>query len=163
MRLAEEVATLDHLSHGRLDLGIGRSSFPRSYEGYNIAYAESRARFREYLDVMRLAWTQECFSSAETFYAFRDVELIPKPYQHSPSALTSCRDHTRNLRGHRHITSCSSTPCACSPRKSPRICGRRYERSHQFFCADHLGYTLLLSFEVRKEQVPQRRTLDNWR
>ena len=81
MRLAEEVATLDHLSHGRLDLGIGRSSFPRSYEGYNIAYEESRARFREYLDVMRLAWTQERFSYAGTFYTFRDVELIPKPYQ----------------------------------------------------------------------------------
>jgi len=82
VRLAEEVATLDHLSHGRLDLGIGRSSFPRSYEGYNIAYEESRARFREYLDVMRLAWTQERFSYAGTFYTFRDVELIPKPYQH---------------------------------------------------------------------------------
>ena len=47
--------SLKSLSHGRLDLGIGRSSFPRSYEGYNIAYEESRARFREYLDVMRLA------------------------------------------------------------------------------------------------------------
>jgi alkanesulfonate monooxygenase SsuD/methylene tetrahydromethanopterin reductase-like flavin-dependent oxidoreductase (luciferase family) len=82
VRLAEEVATLDHLSHGRLDLGIGRSSFPRSYEGYNIAYEESRARFREYLDVMRLAWTQERFSYSGTFYTFRDVELIPKPYQH---------------------------------------------------------------------------------
>ena len=82
VRLAEEVATLDHLSHGRLNLGIGRSSFPRSYEGYNIAYEESRARFREYLDVMRLAWTQERFSYAGTFYTFRDVELIPKPYQH---------------------------------------------------------------------------------
>ena len=82
VRLAEEVATLDHLSHGRLDLGIGRSSFPRSYEGYNMAYEESRARFREYLDVMRLAWTQERFSYAGTFYTFRDVELIPKPYQH---------------------------------------------------------------------------------
>jgi alkanesulfonate monooxygenase SsuD/methylene tetrahydromethanopterin reductase-like flavin-dependent oxidoreductase (luciferase family) len=82
VRLAEEVATLDHLSHGRLDLGIGRSSFPRSYEGYNMAYEESRARFREYLDVMRWAWTQERFSYAGTFYTFRDVELIPKPYQH---------------------------------------------------------------------------------
>ena len=82
VRLAEEVATLDHLSHGRLDLGIGRSSFPRSYEGYNMAYEESRARFREYLDVMRLAWTQERFSYAGTFYMFRDVEPIPKPYQH---------------------------------------------------------------------------------
>jgi len=55
VRLAEEVATLDHLSQGRLNLGIGRSSFPRSYEGYNIPYEESRDRFQEYLEIMQLA------------------------------------------------------------------------------------------------------------
>lgn len=82
VRLAEEVATLDHLSQGRLDLGIGRSSFPRSYEGYNIPYEESRARFREYLEVMRCAWSQPRFSYTGTFYASRDLEVLPKPYQH---------------------------------------------------------------------------------
>lgn len=82
VRLAEEVATLDNLSQGRLDLGIGRSSFPRAYEGYNISYAESRARFQEYLEVMRLAWTQPRFSYTGTFYTFRDVEVLPKPWQH---------------------------------------------------------------------------------
>ena len=81
VRLAEEVATLDHLSHGRLDLGIGRSSFPRAYDGYNIPYEESRARFREYLDVMRLAWTQPRFSYAGAFYTCQDLEVLPKPYQ----------------------------------------------------------------------------------
>jgi alkanesulfonate monooxygenase SsuD/methylene tetrahydromethanopterin reductase-like flavin-dependent oxidoreductase (luciferase family) len=81
VRLAEEVATLDHLSHGRLDLGIGRSSFPRAYDGYNIPYEESRARFREYLDIMRLAWTQPRFSYAGAFYTCHDLEVLPKPYQ----------------------------------------------------------------------------------
>src|SRR5918912_3998889 len=81
VRMAEEVATLDHLSRGRLDLGIGRSSFPRAYEGYNIPYEESRERFWEYLDVMRLAWTQPRFSYAGMFYTCRDLEVIPKPYQ----------------------------------------------------------------------------------
>jgi alkanesulfonate monooxygenase SsuD/methylene tetrahydromethanopterin reductase-like flavin-dependent oxidoreductase (luciferase family) len=82
VRLAEEVATLDHLSQGRLDLGIGRSSFPRAYEGYNVPYEESRARFREYLEVMRLAWTQPRFSYTGTFYTCRDLEVVPRPYQH---------------------------------------------------------------------------------
>ena len=81
VRLAEEVATLDHLSRGRLVLGVGRSSFPRAYEGYNIPYEESRARFREYLEVMRLAWTQQRFSYAGNFYSCRDLEVLPKPYQ----------------------------------------------------------------------------------
>jgi alkanesulfonate monooxygenase SsuD/methylene tetrahydromethanopterin reductase-like flavin-dependent oxidoreductase (luciferase family) len=81
VRMAEEVATLDHISQGRLDLGIGRSGFPWAYEGYDIPYAESRERFREFFDVMRLAWTQERFSYEGKYYAFRDVCLIPKPHQ----------------------------------------------------------------------------------
>jgi alkanesulfonate monooxygenase SsuD/methylene tetrahydromethanopterin reductase-like flavin-dependent oxidoreductase (luciferase family) len=36
VRMAEQVATLDNISQGRFDLGIGRSSFPRSYEGYDL-------------------------------------------------------------------------------------------------------------------------------
>jgi alkanesulfonate monooxygenase SsuD/methylene tetrahydromethanopterin reductase-like flavin-dependent oxidoreductase (luciferase family) len=81
VRMAEEVATLDHISQGRLNLGIGRSGFPWAYEGYDIPYAESRARFREFFDVMKLAWTQEHFSYQGKYYTFKDVCLIPKPYQ----------------------------------------------------------------------------------
>ena len=81
VRLAEEVATLDHLSQGRLDLGIGRSSFPRAYAGYNIPYEESRERFREYLEIMRLAWTRPRFSYTGRFYTCRDLEVLPTPYQ----------------------------------------------------------------------------------
>jgi alkanesulfonate monooxygenase SsuD/methylene tetrahydromethanopterin reductase-like flavin-dependent oxidoreductase (luciferase family) len=87
VRLAEEVATLDHLSRGRLDLGIGRSSFPRAYDGYNIPYEESRARFIEYLDVMRLAWTQPRFSYNGAFYTCQDLEVLPKPYQQPHPSL----------------------------------------------------------------------------
>jgi alkanesulfonate monooxygenase SsuD/methylene tetrahydromethanopterin reductase-like flavin-dependent oxidoreductase (luciferase family) len=95
VRMAEEVATLDNISQGRFDLGIGRSSFPRSYEGYDLPYAESRERFQEYLHVMRLAFTQERFSYAGKYYTFRDVCMIPKPYQkpHPPlRAAATTRD-----------------------------------------------------------------------
>ena len=96
VRLAEEVATLDHLSQGRLDLGIGRSSFPRAYDGYNISYEESRARFREYLEIMRLAWTQPQFSYTGAFYTCKDLEVLPKPYQqpHPPLHQAAARRDT---------------------------------------------------------------------
>jgi alkanesulfonate monooxygenase SsuD/methylene tetrahydromethanopterin reductase-like flavin-dependent oxidoreductase (luciferase family) len=81
VRMAEEVATLDHISQGRVNLGIGRSGFPWAYEGYDIPYAESRARFREFFDVMKLAWTQERFSYEGKYYTFKEVCLTPKPYQ----------------------------------------------------------------------------------
>jgi len=81
VRMAEEVATLDNISQGRLDLGIGRSGFPWAYDGYDIPYSESRARFREYFDVMKLAWTEDQFSYDGEYYNFKDVCLVPKPYQ----------------------------------------------------------------------------------
>lgn len=81
VRLAEEVATLDIISRGRLNLGIGRSGFPWAYEGYDIPYSESRERFREYFEVMKLAWTEERFSYHGRYYNFQDVCLIPKPFQ----------------------------------------------------------------------------------
>ena len=81
VRMAEEVATVDNISRGRFDLGVGRSSFPRSYEGYDLPYGESRARFREYLEVMTRAWTEDSFSYQGEYYSFQDVCVIPKPYQ----------------------------------------------------------------------------------
>ena len=81
LRIAEEAATVDHLSHGRLIFGVGRSGFPRTYEAYGISYAESRERFAEVLEILRRAWTQDRFSYDGAFYHFEDVHLVPKPYQ----------------------------------------------------------------------------------
>jgi alkanesulfonate monooxygenase SsuD/methylene tetrahydromethanopterin reductase-like flavin-dependent oxidoreductase (luciferase family) len=81
VRLAEEVATLDHVSGGRLDFGIGRSGFQTSYTGYGVDYGESRGRFNECLDILRLAWTQDAFSYEGDYYNYNDVSLVPKPLQ----------------------------------------------------------------------------------
>jgi len=81
LRLAEEVTTVDHISHGRLIMGVGRSGFARTYEAYGISYAESRERFAEVLEILRRAFTNERFSFAGAFYNFEDVCLVPKPYQ----------------------------------------------------------------------------------
>jgi alkanesulfonate monooxygenase SsuD/methylene tetrahydromethanopterin reductase-like flavin-dependent oxidoreductase (luciferase family) len=81
VRLAEEVATLDHISRGRLDFGVGRSGFPAAYAGYGVSYEESRERFQECLDILRLAWTNETFSYSGTYFHFNDVCVMPKPLQ----------------------------------------------------------------------------------
>lgn len=51
LRIAEDVATVDHLSQGRFDFGIGRSGSPRAYDALGIPYAESQARFVEALEI----------------------------------------------------------------------------------------------------------------
>src|SRR5690349_14631454 len=62
LRVAEEAATVDHISHGRLIFGVGRSGVARTYEAYGVPYAESRDRFGEVLDIVRKAWTQDRIS-----------------------------------------------------------------------------------------------------
>ena len=81
IRLAEEAATVDQISQGRLDFGIGRSGFPRAYAGYGIPYEESRERFQEALDVILKAWTQERFSHAGKYFTCHDLGVVPRPYQ----------------------------------------------------------------------------------
>ena len=101
LHLAEDVATVDQLSRGRLDFGVGRSGLPAHYHGFNIPYAESRARFLETLDVLVKAWTQERFSHEGTYFQFRDVCVTPKPYQrpHPPIRIAATTQDTYPLVG----------------------------------------------------------------
>jgi alkanesulfonate monooxygenase SsuD/methylene tetrahydromethanopterin reductase-like flavin-dependent oxidoreductase (luciferase family) len=61
---AEQAATADLLSGGRLEFGVGRGSIPTQFHGFRVPLAENRARFDESLDIIRLAWTRERFSLA---------------------------------------------------------------------------------------------------
>jgi alkanesulfonate monooxygenase SsuD/methylene tetrahydromethanopterin reductase-like flavin-dependent oxidoreductase (luciferase family) len=81
LRIAEEAATVDQISHGRLIFGVGRSGFPRTYQAYGIPYAESQERFAETLDIIQRAWTEDSFSYDGRFYSFHNVHLVPKPFQ----------------------------------------------------------------------------------
>jgi alkanesulfonate monooxygenase SsuD/methylene tetrahydromethanopterin reductase-like flavin-dependent oxidoreductase (luciferase family) len=81
LRLAEEAATVDQISHGRLIFGVGRSGFPRTYEAYGVAYGESRERFAETLEILKKAWTEAPFSYHGQYYNFDNVRVTPKPYQ----------------------------------------------------------------------------------
>jgi alkanesulfonate monooxygenase SsuD/methylene tetrahydromethanopterin reductase-like flavin-dependent oxidoreductase (luciferase family) len=81
LRIAEEAATVDQISRGRLIFGVGRSGLPRTYEAYGIPYAESKDRFAETLHVVEQAWSQPRFSYEGKYYNFDDVAVTPKPYQ----------------------------------------------------------------------------------
>src|SRR3989442_11933529 len=82
LRVAGEVATLDHLSHGRFDFGIGRSGGPRAYDALGVPYEESQGRFFEALEIILSAWKVEPFSYEGKFYRFANATLTPRPHQH---------------------------------------------------------------------------------
>jgi alkanesulfonate monooxygenase SsuD/methylene tetrahydromethanopterin reductase-like flavin-dependent oxidoreductase (luciferase family) len=81
IRTAEEAATVDQISQGRLDFGVGRSGFPRAYSGYGVRYDESRDRFQESLDIILKAWTQEGFSHSGKYFTVDNLTVVPRPYQ----------------------------------------------------------------------------------
>lgn len=81
LRIAEEAATVDQLSQGRLIFGVGRSGVAKTYEAYNIPYAESKDRFAETLEIIERAWSERVFSHAGRYYRFDDVTVTPRPYQ----------------------------------------------------------------------------------
>ena len=96
LRIAEEVATVDHISEGRFEFGIGRSGVVRSYDAYGVPYAESQARFREGLEIIRQAWKGEPFSYDGQFYRVQNATVTPRPYQvpHPPLRMAATSDET---------------------------------------------------------------------
>ena len=86
--LAEQAATLDLLSGGRLDLGIGKGYRHNEFKGFNVPADEAEARFDEALDVMIRAWTStERFSHHGRFWQFDDIIVEPPAAQKPHPAL----------------------------------------------------------------------------
>jgi alkanesulfonate monooxygenase SsuD/methylene tetrahydromethanopterin reductase-like flavin-dependent oxidoreductase (luciferase family) len=96
LRIAEEVATVDQISGGRFDFGIGRSGSARAYDLYGVPYGESQARFREALDIILEAWKGERFSHHGEFYQFDNAIVSPRPYQlpHPPIWMAATTEET---------------------------------------------------------------------
>ena len=81
VRVAEEVATLDVLSNGRVEFGIGRGSIPTHFTGFGLAQAESRERMLESLEIILQAWTKNRFSFHGRFWNIDNLTVVPKPVQ----------------------------------------------------------------------------------
>ncbi len=80
LRIAEEIAMVDCMSEGRILPGFARG-VPREYRVYDVPMSESRARFDEALEIIRMAWTQDVFSYEGKFWKYKDISIWPRPYQ----------------------------------------------------------------------------------
>ena len=80
--LAEQAATLDLVSGGRLDFGIGKGYRHNEFLGFGIPQEEAEARFEEAVAVITRAWTsRERFSHRGRFWQFEDIVVEPPPAQ----------------------------------------------------------------------------------
>ena len=118
LRNAEDAATLDILSNGRLEYGVGRGSIPLHFAGYNVSLEESRERFLEALDVVLLAWTTDSFSHEGKYYQYQDVQVVPKPLQkpHPPIRMACNSSDSFQLAGERGWRIFSSPVIVPAPR-----------------------------------------------
>jgi alkanesulfonate monooxygenase SsuD/methylene tetrahydromethanopterin reductase-like flavin-dependent oxidoreductase (luciferase family) len=80
--LAEQAATLDLVSGGRFDFGVGKGYRHSEFKGFQIAPEEAEARFDEAVEVMTRAFTsRERFSHRGRFWHFEDIVVEPPPAQ----------------------------------------------------------------------------------
>jgi natural product biosynthesis luciferase-like monooxygenase protein len=132
VRLAEDLAELDLLSHGRVCLGAGRGYQPHEFAGFNIPMESSRERFWECLEIIHKAWTQENFSYKGKFYHYQDIALLPRPVQkpHPPIWVAAASPGSAEEIARRGYAF-SAAPFASSP--SPEEVAQQLSRYRQAF------------------------------
>ena len=81
LRLAEEIALLDILSGGRVNWGAGRGFDLKEFQAFGVPVEESHARFRETVDIVLKAWTNDRLTYTGQYFSFDNVEVLPKPLQ----------------------------------------------------------------------------------
>jgi F420-dependent oxidoreductase-like protein len=82
--LAKAVATVDHVSGGRVELGLGAGWHEREHEAYGFAFPPTRTRIdvlEEQLQIVLGNWGAERFSFDGAHYTLRDLRAEPKPVQ----------------------------------------------------------------------------------
>ncbi len=77
--LAKTAATLDHLSGGRLMLGIGVGELPEEYAAVGMEFRNRGRRMDEYIDAMRVLWRDDTATFAGEHVSFDQVECRPWP------------------------------------------------------------------------------------
>jgi alkanesulfonate monooxygenase SsuD/methylene tetrahydromethanopterin reductase-like flavin-dependent oxidoreductase (luciferase family) len=81
VRLAEELAVLDHISNGRMEFGIGMGYVPKEFEAFGIPLPNRVSMTDEAIQILRLAWGDGPFSFSGKRYELSDINVYPKPVQ----------------------------------------------------------------------------------
>jgi probable F420-dependent oxidoreductase len=81
LHVAEDAATVDALSNGRFDLGLGQGYVPREFAGFNIPRDQRSLRLREGVEIIRRLFTEDNVTFEGKCYTVRDATLYPKPTQ----------------------------------------------------------------------------------
>ena len=104
IRVAERVAMVDHLSHGRVDFGTGRSA-PYEQTGMGIDPRNTREMWDESLTMIPKIWESDTFEWEGKFWNVPPRQVLPKPYQkpHPPIWVAALQPATYELAAQKGI------------------------------------------------------------
>jgi alkanesulfonate monooxygenase SsuD/methylene tetrahydromethanopterin reductase-like flavin-dependent oxidoreductase (luciferase family) len=93
LKLAAQIALLDCISNGRLDVGIARAFLPHEFDAFGMSMDESRARYTEGIDALVRLLTEENVSLDGQFHSFENITSLPRPVQtpHPPFYVAAFR------------------------------------------------------------------------
>jgi natural product biosynthesis luciferase-like monooxygenase protein len=81
VKLAHELAMLDAISGGRVDVGFARAFLPHEFNTFGVPMAESNQRYRESLGVIKRLWSEDKVTHKGEIYQFENVSVVPRPTQ----------------------------------------------------------------------------------
>ena len=81
IRLAKALATLDHISDGRVDVGIGVGWLAEEFDALGVPFSGRGARADEYIDILRTLWTTHPCTHEGELFRFHEMSFHPKPLQ----------------------------------------------------------------------------------
>jgi alkanesulfonate monooxygenase SsuD/methylene tetrahydromethanopterin reductase-like flavin-dependent oxidoreductase (luciferase family) len=107
IRVAERIATLDLLSHGRVEFGTGRGSGATEWGGFETAEPETKANWEEALRAILAMWRTDRFSWDGRAFKIPERNVIPKPVQkpHPPLWMACTNPGTQREAGERGVGS----------------------------------------------------------
>jgi alkanesulfonate monooxygenase SsuD/methylene tetrahydromethanopterin reductase-like flavin-dependent oxidoreductase (luciferase family) len=159
--LAEQAATLDLVSDGRLDFGIGKGYRHGEFKGFQIAPEEAEARFEEAAELITRAWTTRArFSHHGRFWNFEDIVVEPPPAQtpHPPFWVAAGNPHSIKraaARGFNLILDQYASPQALAE----RIAIYRAERLANGLGFDPMQVTVARQLYIAKDKTDKEAAL----
>jgi len=159
--LAEQAATLDLISGGRLDFGIGKGYRHNEFKGFGIPQEEAEARFEEAIEVIMRSWTSRTrFSHRGRYWQFEDIVVEPPAAQrpHPPlwvAAASPPSIRRAAARGFNLILDQYAGPGAIGE----RIALYRSEREARRYTFDPMQVTVARQLYVAKDEADKQAAL----
>jgi natural product biosynthesis luciferase-like monooxygenase protein len=98
IEVAEQLAMVDNMSGGRVELGVGRGFVPFDYQTLGIPMAEGQERTLESLEIILKAWSGKPFSHQGKYFSYTNVEVWPPPEQRPhPPVWLACSSNPESF------------------------------------------------------------------